>query len=215
MQANQSRGPANKISYLFSIRIRRLTLSLGLFVAYSQLVSVGLTGVYRYSPSELAFVDGGNPAVFGALMLFQPPDRIGTIDDLQAEGFAAHYAIIEYAAWTIIAPILGSAALFLAHAARARSATAKLLLIIGSALGIGAAAMIKLHEFKSGSLGWAVISMTATGGALAQPVHPIYGYVELLGGFFLPIIAYLAVALSVIVMACRQPVGPPRQTMRM
>lgn len=214
MQVHQSGDPANKISYLFSIRIRRLMLYLGLFVAYSQLASAGLTGMYRYSPTELAFVDGGSPGIFNAVMLFQPPDRTGTINDLQAKGLAAHYAIIEYAAWAIIAPILGSAALFLTYVARARSATAKLLLIIGSAVGIGAAVMIKLHEFDSGSLGWAVISMTATGGALAQPVHPIYGYVELLGGFFLPIIAYLAIALIVIAMACRRLAGKPSDTAR-
>jgi len=212
MQANQSGDLANKASYLFSVRIRRLMLCLGLFVAYSQLVSIGLTGVYRYSLSEPALVNGGSPGIFDALMLFQPPDRIGTINDLQAKGLAVHYEILEYAVWTIVAPILGSAALFLAYAARARSAAVKLLLVIGSAAGIGAAVMIKLHEFKSGSLRWAVMSMTASDGPLAEPVHPIYGYAEFFGSLILPVVVYLAITLSVIVMACKRPVDRSTQT---
>jgi hypothetical protein len=66
MQANQSEDSANKISYLYSSRTRRLMLCLGQFVAHSQIVSIGLTGVYRYSPSEPALVDGSSPGIFEA-----------------------------------------------------------------------------------------------------------------------------------------------------
>jgi len=184
--------------------LRRFILYLGAFVAYSQLVSAGLTAVYRFSPSELAFVDGGSPGVFDALMLLQPPDRIGTINDLQANGLTVHCTPLDYAAWTIIAPVLGSAGLFLAYIARSHSALAKLLLVMASGVGVVAAFMIKFHEFRSGSLGWAVGSMTATGGALAQPVHPIYGYAEFLGSLVFPVIAYVAITLGVVVTTCRE-----------
>ena len=48
-------------------------------------------------------------------MLFQPPDRIGTINDLQANGLTVHYAPLEYPASAVTALILGSAGLFLAY----------------------------------------------------------------------------------------------------
>jgi len=203
MQAVSSRGTADP-AYLFSLRIRRLLFHLGWFVAYSQLASTAFTGVYRYSPSEPAFVDGGSPRVFNALMLVLPTDHLGTINDLQAQGFSDHFDVIEYAMWAIVAPVLGSAALFLAYVTGARSATTKLLLIVGSVAGIAVAVSIKLYELKLGSIGWAMLSMTATDGPLVQPVHPVYGYVEFFGSLILPLLAYPAIILAVIVSAFRR-----------
>lgn len=66
MRPGQSEDSPNKISNLYSNWTRRLMLYLGLFIAYSQLVSIGLTSVYRYSLSEPALVDGGSPGIFDA-----------------------------------------------------------------------------------------------------------------------------------------------------
>ena len=184
--------------YLFSKRVRRLLLYVGLFVLYSQLVSAGLTGVYRYSPWELAFIDGGNPEVFDpwTFTLLQPPEGIGTINDLQAIGWTIEYSAIRYALLTIFPPMFGSAGLLFASIA-GTGWFARCLVVLGSCLGIAAAILIKLDEFTGGSLGWAWHHTTLTHGSLPHPPHPLYGHVELIGSLPLPIATYVALVVYI------------------
>ncbi len=200
MAADEIDMPDDDPRFLFSKRIRRMLFYVCLFVLYSQLVSAGLTGVYRYSPWELSFVDGGHPAVFApwTLTLLQPPEGIGTIDDLQAIGWKIEYSPIQYAAWTILPPMLGSGALLFAAVAR-RGWLARCLLFLGSCLGIAAAIVIKLYEWGVGSIGWAWDHGTMTDMTLPNPPHPIYGYAELIGSFFLPIVVYMSIIVFIVV----------------
>ena len=169
MQGDQPAKIAEDGRFLFSRRLRRILLYVGLFVLYSQLVSTGLTGVYRYSPWELSFVDGGDPAVFdpSTFTLLQPPEGIGTINDLQALGWKIEYSPTLYAVWAILPPMLGSGALLLGAVAR-RGWPARCLLLLGSCLGIAAAGAIKLHEWGAGSIGWAWDHQTLTNVTLPQ-----------------------------------------------
>lgn len=188
--------------YLFSRRIRRLLFYIGLFVLYSQLVSAGLTGVYRYSPLEKTWFDGGDPPIFNSwtLTVLQPPEGIGTSADWLAVGRDARYSPIQYTAWALIAPILGSAALFLGAFAEA-GWRPRCMLLLGSLLGVVAAFAIKLHELAHGSIGWAYISFSITDRTLPHAPHPIYGYAELIGSLFLPIAAYAAIVLFIVASA--------------
>ncbi|MCI0429533.1 MAG: hypothetical protein L0210_03180 [Rhodospirillales bacterium] len=200
MAANEIEKPSGDVRYLFSRRVRRLLFYIGLFVLYSQLVSAGLTGVYRYSPWELSFVDGGHPSIFDpwTLTLLQPPEGIGTINDLQAIGWKIEYSPTQYAVWAILPPLFGSAALMFATIAR-RGWPARCLLFIGSCLGIAAAIVIKLYEWGAGSIGWAWDHGIMTDMTLPNPPHPIYGYAELIGSLFLPIAVYMAIAAFIVV----------------
>lgn len=184
---------------LFSPRIRLLLFYVGLFVLYSQLVSSGLTGVYRYSPSELSHVDGGHPEIFDpwTLTLLQPPDGIGTINDMQAVGWKIEYHPIRYAVWSIVPPVLGSATLLFASVAGS-GWVARCLLILGSCLGVAAAIVIKLFEWAAGSIGWAWQLGHMTNMNLPNPPHPVYGYAELFGGFFMPIAVHVAIIVFVV-----------------
>lgn len=88
MHANSVGEHGDETWFLFSKRIRRLSFYAGLFVLYSQLVSAGLTGIYRYSPWEKTWMDGGDPPIFDywTVTLLQPPERIGTSADWLAVG---------------------------------------------------------------------------------------------------------------------------------
>lgn len=191
--------------FFFSRRIRRVLSYVGLFVLYSQLVSAGLTGVYRYSPWELSFVDGGHPEIFEpwTFTVLQAPWGVGTIDDLQAIGWKIEYSPTRYAAWAILAPILGSAALLFAAVARKRW-IGLCLLLLGSCLGISAAIVIKLYEWGEGSIGWAWDHGIMTDMTLPNPPHPIYGYVELIGSLFLPIVVYMAIVAFIVISSLRR-----------
>lgn len=204
MQGVQSRNVEGNTQFLFSRRLRRLLFYIGLFVLYSQLVSAGLTGVYRYSPWELSFVDGGNPGIFDpwTFTLLQPPEGLGTINDLQAIGWRIEYSPIRYAHWTIVPPILGSAGLLFATIA-GTGWFARCLVVLGCCLGIAAAILIKLHEFAGGSIGWAWDHGHLTDGTLPNPPHPIYGYAELIGSLYLPIAIYLAIVVYIVVSGAR------------
>jgi len=75
------------------------------------------------------------------------------------------------------------------------------LLLLGSILGIAAAILIKMYEWGNGSIGWAFMSGIITDRTLPHVPHPIYGYAELIGSLFLPIIAYAAIVVFVVVSA--------------
>jgi hypothetical protein len=196
MPDHRSEPPVADIRLLFPRWIRRLLLCLGIFVLYSQLVSAGLTAVYRYSPWEPSFVDGHDPEIFepGTYTLLQPPEGIGSAADLRAVGWRIELSPIRYAAWAVLAPVLGSAALFFAWAARA-GWLSRCMLFLGSCVGITAAIYIKIYEFEEGAIGWAFSAGTMTDMLPPNPPHPIYGYAELVGSLFLPIALYLAIAL--------------------
>lgn len=186
--------------FLFSKRIRRALLCIGLFVLYSQLVSAGLTGVFRYSPWEKTFLDGGDPPVFDywTVTLLQPPEGLGTNADWLAVGRDAGISPFRYAAWAVVGPILGSATVLFASRA-GRGWRARSLLLLGSLLGIAAAVLIKIHEWSHGSIGWAFESGIITDRTLPYAPHPVYGYAELIGSFFLPIIIYASIVIFVVV----------------
>lgn len=184
--------------FLFSKRTRRLLIYAGLFVLYSQIVSAGLTGVYRYSPWEKTWFDGGDPPIFDTwtLTAIQPAEGIGTAADWLEVGRDYRYPAYRTLLWAIIAPALGSAALVYAGVAGI-GWRPRCLLILGSAAGILAALAIKAHEWAYGSIGWAVLSTRITDRTLPHAPHPIYGYAELIGGFFLPILIYAALVLFI------------------
>jgi hypothetical protein len=200
MQVNPIDQARDERSFLFSKSIRRVLFYSGLFVLYSQVVSAGLTGVYRYSLSELSFGYGGDPDMFDpwTFTLLQPPEGIGTINDLQAIGWKIEYSPIRYALWTIFPPIFGSVGLLFASIA-GTGRVVRCLVVLGSCLGIAAAILIKLDEFTGGSIGWAWHHMTRTHGSLPNPPHPIYGYAELIGSLHLPIATYLALVVYIVV----------------
>ena len=186
--------------YLFSKRVRRRLFYVGLFVLYSQLVSAGLTGIYRYSPWELSFGYGGDPDIFDpwTFTVLQPPEGIGTINDLQAIGWKIEYSPVRYALWTIFPPLFGSAGFLFASIA-GTGWFARCLVVLGSCLGIAAAILIKLHEFAGGSIGWAWDHGRLTDATLLNPPHPIYGHAELIGSLQLPIATYLALVIYIVV----------------
>jgi hypothetical protein len=186
--------------HLLSKNIRRLLFYAGLFVLYSQLVSAGLTGIYRYSPWEKTLLDGGDPPIFdyGTVTLLQPPEGLGTSADWLAVGRDVGISPFRYAAWAVIAPILGSAALLFASCA-GRGWRPRSLLLLGSLVGIAAAILIKIHEWAHGSIGWAFTSGVITDRTLPYAPHPVYGYAELIGSFFLPIIVYASIVFFVVV----------------
>ena len=188
--------------FLFSRRIRRLLFYVGLFTLYSQLASAGLTGVYRYSPWEKTWMDGGHPPVFDycTLTVIQPPEGIGTSADWLAVRRDVGGSPFWYAAWAVVPPLLGSATLLMASSA-AGGWLPRCLLLLGSILGIAAAILVKMHEWAHGSVGWAFMSGIITDRTLPHAPHPIYGYVELIGSLFLPIIAYAAIVVFVVVSA--------------
>jgi hypothetical protein len=187
---------------LFPPRLRRVLFILALFVLYSQLVSAGLTMVYRYSPSEDTFLDGGSPDIFqpGVFTLLQPPEGIGTITDVRAVGWRVEGTPLSYAAWAIVMPIVGSAAIFFATAA-GRTWLPRCLLLLGSCLGLAAAVLIKLHEWAVGSIGWAIDAGSSTNFAIDYPPHPIYGYLEFIGSLFLPMAVYSAIVFFLVAAA--------------
>ncbi len=200
MQGNQSGKVEDDARFLFSRRLRRLLFYVGLFVLYSQLVSAGLTGVYRYSPWEKTWFDGGDPPIFDSwtLTLLQPPAGIGTSADWLAVGRDLRYSPFRYAAWAIMPPVLGSTALLFASMA-GPGWRPRCLLLFGSVLGLVAAIAIKLHEWAHGSIGWAVLSHGITDRTLPHEPHPIYGYAELIGSFFLPIVVYMTIIVFIVV----------------
>lgn len=205
MQVNPVDEPGGERRFLFSRKIRRVLFYAGLFVLYSQLVGAGLTGVYRYTPWELSFVDGGDPEVFEpcTLTFLQPPEGMGTINDLQAIGWKIEYSPIRYALWAIVPPILGFGALLLSSIAR-KTWLVRCLLLLGSCIGIAAAIVIKLYEWGAGSIGWAFSHGIMTDMTLDSPPHPIYGYVELIGSFFLPIAVYTTIVAFILISGLRQ-----------
>jgi hypothetical protein len=188
--------------FLFSKKIRWALLCIGLFVLYSQLVSAGLTGVFRYSPEEKTFLDGGDPPIFdyATVTLLQPPDGLGTSADWSAVGRDVGISPFRYAAWAVVAPILGSAALLFASRT-GRDWRPRTLLLLGSILGIAAAVLIKIHEWAHGSIGWAFTSGVITDRTLPYAPHPVYGYAELIGSFFLPIIVYVSIVLFIVILS--------------
>ncbi len=200
MHANLSGEHRDESRFLFSRWIRRLLFYVGLFVLYSQLVSAGLTGVYRYSPWEPTWMDGGHPAIFDpcTLTLLQPPAGVGTIENWRAIGWDIEFSPARYLGWAIIGPILGSAALFFASVART-GWRPRCMLLIGSCLGVVAAVAIKLHEWLRGSIGWAELARTITDGTLPHAPHPIYGYAEFIGSLFLPIVVYVSIVLFLMI----------------
>jgi len=70
--------------------------------------------------------------------------------------------------------------------------------------------MIKLHEFESGSLRWAVMSMTASDGPLANRFIPSR-YAEFFGSLILPVVVYLVISLAHHD-GCKRPVDRSTQT---
>ncbi|MGH6932286.1 MAG: hypothetical protein ACREEE_07610 [Dongiaceae bacterium] len=192
------RGPRElDARYLLRAPVRRWLFYAGMFVFYCQLVSAGLTGIYRYTPGEPGILDGVDPPLYDAVLLIQPPDHIGSINDLQAHGLNVGYSPVKYAAWAILPPLVGAIPLWLASVARTSSLLTRTLLLFSLCLGFASTLLIKVFEIFGGSLGWAFSARTTTNAPLSQPVHPIYGYVELVGGFFLPIAAYPLLAIFI------------------
>ncbi|MGE0116807.1 MAG: hypothetical protein AB7S71_14805 [Dongiaceae bacterium] len=204
MQVDPTDGPKSERPFLLSKRVRRVLFYAGLFVLYSQLVSAGLTGVYRYTPWEPTWLDGGHPTIFDpcTLTLLQPPEGIGTIENWRAVGWNIEFSPARYIAWAAAAPILGSAALFFASVAGA-GWRPRALLFVGSCLGVAAAVAIKIHEAIRGSISWAIVARRFTDGTLLHAPHPIYGYAELIGSLFLPIAIYMAIVVYILVSSAR------------
>ncbi len=184
-------------AFVLPLWARLALYSLTVFVAYSQFVSVALTGMYRYDPMEPSFSDGASPEMYAGLTVWEPSWTVSTIASF-ADWYMP-YRPVRDAVVGIGLAILGSGGFLLCARLRRSWRFSSLIVLGGSAIGNAAALFIKAYEWGFGSTWLSSHSIRSTGGPLSRHViHPIYGEIELAGSLAVPIIAHTASALAAI-----------------